>query len=853
MAQFGRGVLADVSTKLLGQFVTNLETTVLAERQLGRPPTAAARAADAGSRRPAAPRRSASQPPPPATIGRLDDRRAAGSRPATPASRSTCSTPPAAPLAKRLAPLLAIVVDACVLLARRRRRCTRRRLRRAAVRRRRPTTTAPLVAAAARTRARRATSRSSCATPTAARRDPQRAAARRRHADAHPLLAGRPGRGRRRSSRLEAAGGVRRAEAEVDPVALADAHGRYAAERDAALPADWTGPRPSGGVGGTAPGRQVPARPLRLVPGRRRRPGRVAGWHDAAGGVAHGVSDGRRPVERRRANRRRRRHRHELDAASLGTDGRSRALSVRADAITRLGQGVDASGTLEPDAIERTLAVPARVPARLIDRHGVGPDRLSVSRHVGRRATPPTATSSSTAADDVLGVRPELLSGDEEAAPVLPGRHRRPRPGRRRRSWSSTSAAVRREFAYGSDRVRGGVSADIGCVRLTEKFLEHDPPRPEELVACLSVVEAYLDDVRARASPTSPRPAPSSAWPAPCPTVAAVELGLATYDRDRVHHFVLTGRRPRTCSARWPPSRWPTGSTTRASSPERADVIVGGCCALVAIMRLFGLERGPRGGGRHPRRRSLACAARPARSGRPTVRSGGPGYDPAPCRSPTACLMGPGPCNPYPEVQAAFARPMLGHLDPDFIAAARRDQRAPARRCSAPPTRSPSRERHRLGRHGGGVRQRRRPGDAGRHRRQRRVRRAHVRRRRPRAAPRSSGSRRRGASPSTPQALLDAHPSPAVIAVVHAETSTGVRNDVAPLGAGKGDALLLVDCVTSLGGIPVEIDGWGVDLAYSGTQKCLGVPPGLAPLTVDERALDAVRRPRRSRGTSTST
>ena len=95
---------------------------------------------------------------------------------------------------------------------------------------------------------------------------------------------------------------------------------------------------------------------------------------------------------------------------------------------------------------------------------------------------------------------------------------------------------------------------------------------------------------------------------------------------------------------------------------------------------------------------------------------------------------------------------------------------------------------------------------------------------------------------STRSALLDAHPSPKVIAVVHAETSTGVRNDVAPLGAGKGDALLLVDCVTSLGGIPVEIDGWGVDIAYSGTQKCLGVPPGLAPLTVSDRGARALRR-----------
>src|SRR5947208_142057 len=65
---------------------------------------------------------------------------------------------------------------------------------------------------------------------------------------------------------------------------------------------------------------------------------------------------------------------------------------------------------------------------------------------------------------------------------------------------------------------------------------------------------------------------------------------------------------------------------------------------------------------------------------------------------------------------------------------------------------------------------------------------------------------------------------------------TGVRSDIDALAAGKGDALLLVDCVTSLGGIPFDADGWGIDIAYSGTQKCLGVPPGLAPLTLNERA-----------------
>jgi alanine-glyoxylate transaminase/serine-glyoxylate transaminase/serine-pyruvate transaminase len=93
--------------------------------------------------------------------------------------------------------------------------------------------------------------------------------------------------------------------------------------------------------------------------------------------------------------------------------------------------------------------------------------------------------------------------------------------------------------------------------------------------------------------------------------------------------------------------------------------------------------------------------------------------------------------------------------------------------------------------------------------------------------------------------VLAAHPSPAIIAAVHAETSTGVRSDIAALGAGKGDALLLVDAVTSIGGIELRADDWGVDVGYAGTQKCLGVAPGLAPFTIDDRAFARrVEKPR---------
>jgi alanine-glyoxylate transaminase / serine-glyoxylate transaminase / serine-pyruvate transaminase len=85
---------------------------------------------------------------------------------------------------------------------------------------------------------------------------------------------------------------------------------------------------------------------------------------------------------------------------------------------------------------------------------------------------------------------------------------------------------------------------------------------------------------------------------------------------------------------------------------------------------------------------------------------------------------------------------------------------------------------------------------------------------------------------------------PAVVAIVHAETSTGAHQPVDRIGAAARDAgaLFLLDCVTSLAGAPVEIDAWGVDAAYSGTQKCLSCPPGLSPVTLSPRAVQRLER-----------
>jgi alanine-glyoxylate transaminase/serine-glyoxylate transaminase/serine-pyruvate transaminase len=206
-------------------------------------------------------------------------------------------------------------------------------------------------------------------------------------------------------------------------------------------------------------------------------------------------------------------------------------------------------------------------------------------------------------------------------------------------------------------------------------------------------------------------------------------------------------------------------------------------------------------------------------------------------------LMGPGPSNPYPEVTQALVSPVLGHLDPVFLGIL--DETIGRLRVAFATNNELTLPLSGTGSAGmeAAFVNLVRPGDpvvvgvngvfgermcevASRH---------------------GADVVRVDATwgePLDPAAVLAAHPNPAIIAVVHAETSTGVRNDVVTLGAGKGNALLVVDTVTSLGGIEVSIDSWAVDVAYSGTQKRLGVPPGLSPFTISERARDRlVERP----------
>ncbi|MBT4522952.1 MAG: alanine--glyoxylate aminotransferase family protein [Halieaceae bacterium] len=93
------------------------------------------------------------------------------------------------------------------------------------------------------------------------------------------------------------------------------------------------------------------------------------------------------------------------------------------------------------------------------------------------------------------------------------------------------------------------------------------------------------------------------------------------------------------------------------------------------------------------------------------------------------------------------------------------------------------------------------------------------------------------------RAAFDQHPDASILAFVHAETSTGVRSDAGALCAlaQERGALSIVDTVTSLGGIAVEVDNWGADAVYSGTQKCLSCVPGISPVTFSGRAVERIQ------------
>ena len=212
---------------------------------------------------------------------------------------------------------------------------------------------------------------------------------------------------------------------------------------------------------------------------------------------------------------------------------------------------------------------------------------------------------------------------------------------------------------------------------------------------------------------------------------------------------------------------------------------------------------------------------------------------------PKRILMGPGPSDVYPEVLAAMARPTIGHLDPAFIEFM--DALNERLRYGFKTTNSVTLPISAPGSAGMEccLVNLLEPGDE--------------------IIIASNGvfggrlveiARRCGATPiavefewGTPvdpgrvEEVLKSHPNAVALAFVHSETSTGVRSDAETLCrlAREHDCLSIVDAVTSLGGIELCVDDWGIDAIYSGTQKCLSAPPGLSPISFNDTAMEKVR------------
>jgi exopolyphosphatase/guanosine-5'-triphosphate,3'-diphosphate pyrophosphatase len=266
----------------------------------------------------------------------------------------------------------------------------------------------------------------------------------------------------------------------------------------------------------------------------------------------------------------------------LVADGSGATLDRRM-VITRLGQGVDATGRLAPEAIERTVTV-LRDYRAVMDDHGVERVRMtatSAARDAENR------DDFFAAAEDVVGTRAELLSGIDEARLSFRGATHELDPADGPFLVVDIGGGST-EFAVGTREPDGAVSVDIGCVRITEKFLHGDPPSALELSQALSVVHDYLDDV-ARDIPAVAEARRLVGLAGTVSTVAAVEQGLATYDRNRIHHFVLTREAVEDVFRTLATERRADRIHNPGLEPGRADVIVGGTAILVAIMRYFEL------------------------------------------------------------------------------------------------------------------------------------------------------------------------------------------------------------------------------------------------------------------------
>lgn len=252
--------------------------------------------------------------------------------------------------------------------------------------------------------------------------------------------------------------------------------------------------------------------------------------------------------------------------------------------IVRLGQGVDRTGRLAPEALERTFAA-CREYAEVIKRHGAERLRFvatSASRDAENRDDFVTGVL------DILGVEPEVITGDQEAefsftgaTKELAGSDHLAKP-----YLVVDIGGGSTEFVVGEDHVRAARSVDVGCVRLTERHIRTDPPAPAELDAVRADIAAALDLAEETVPIREARTLVGLAGSVT--TVAAIALGLDAYDSAAIHHSRVSYERVSEIVGRLAGATHDERAAIPVMHPGRVDVIVPGALVLLSIMERTG-------------------------------------------------------------------------------------------------------------------------------------------------------------------------------------------------------------------------------------------------------------------------
>ena len=252
--------------------------------------------------------------------------------------------------------------------------------------------------------------------------------------------------------------------------------------------------------------------------------------------------------------------------------------------ITRLGRGVAATKRLDPEAIERTVAVLREYKAAMDDAE-VTKVRMAATSAARDAAN---ADDFFAAAGAAVGVRPELLSGLDEGRLSFAGATADLDPDQGPFLVIDIGGGST-ECMIGTREVEEVRSFDVGCVRVTENHLASDPPAPEELSNAIAEATDWFEEL-VREVPAVSTARTVVGLAGTISTVAAVEIGLAEWDRDRIHHFRLTRDAIEDVFRTLATEPIADRLHNPGLEPARADVIVGGCCVLVAFVRTLGLE-----------------------------------------------------------------------------------------------------------------------------------------------------------------------------------------------------------------------------------------------------------------------